>query len=135
MQKLKRRALTVGAAIALGVASGAAPASASTNQAPTFTPSNAPVGTLAVCGWSPGSNGLGGATVTTSIPLRNGPGQSCGNVSNYLNVGQRLGGWCRFQNSAGNWWYYVSVGGAAPYGWIYGGNVSGESTITTPCTG
>ncbi|MGC4814312.1 hypothetical protein ACLQ29_27600 [Micromonospora sp. DT228] len=134
MQKLKRRALAAGTAIALGVASGAAPASASTNQAPNFTPSNASIGTTEFCfGWSPWANGDGGATVTKSIPLRDFPSQRCDNVSSYLLVGQRLGGRCKFQNSAGNWWYYVSVGGAAPYGWIYGGNISGEHTITMRC--
>lgn len=105
------------------------------NEAPNFTPSNAPADVLAVCGWDPESNGYGGATVTRSIWLRSGPSSSCGANGGSLYVGQRLGGWCWYENSAGNKWYYVSTGGAAPYGWIYGGNISGEETIETPCSG
>ncbi|WP_405577149.1 hypothetical protein [Streptomyces sp. NBC_01190] len=103
------------------------------NDAPNWTPSNAPASALVGCGSTPTTNGYGGATVTTSIYLRTGPGVGCDDIYPKLLVGQRLGGWCWATNTAGNKWYYVSTGGAAPYGWIYGTNISGESTIETRC--
>ncbi|MFD4373803.1 hypothetical protein [Streptomyces sp. NPDC058486] len=126
-----------------GSASAAAPATAATattaamgNKAPDWIPSNAPRAAAASCYENPGSNGPGGASVTRAIWLRTGPGAGCGNASGYtLQVGTRLGGWCYAYNESGNKWYYVSVGGAAPYGWIYSGNVSSDaSTITTYCS-
>lgn len=104
------------------------------NEAPNWIPSNVPSGALA-CDLEPDVNGYGGATVTKSIYLRTGPSATCGNIYPKLLVDQRLGGWCVYENAAGNKWYYVSTGGQAPYGWIYGGNVSGESTIKSPCYG
>ncbi|MFE5795171.1 hypothetical protein ACFQ8C_21720 [Streptomyces sp. NPDC056503] len=106
------------------------------NEAPDWIPSNAPRAAAASCYESPGSNGPGGASVTTAIWLRTGPGAGCANASGYtLQVGTRLGGWCYAYNESGNKWYYVSVGGAAPYGWIYSGNVSSDAnTITTYCS-
>ncbi|MFF9147404.1 hypothetical protein ACF1BN_21360 [Streptomyces sp. NPDC014861] len=106
------------------------------NEAPDWIPSNAPRTTAAACDWEPGTNGPGGATVTRAIWLRTGPGSGCGNASGYtLQVGTRLGGWCYTYNESRNKWYFVSVGGTAPYGWIYSGNVSSDAnTITTPCS-
>ncbi|WP_018566681.1 hypothetical protein [Streptomyces sp. PsTaAH-124] len=100
--------------------------------APDWTPSNAPAGAQA-CGVRPTTNGYGGATVTTSIYLRTGPSSACDDIYPKLLVGQRLGGWCYYKNPAKNLWYYVSTGGGAPYGWIYGGNITEEETIKTPC--
>ncbi|MEV7080862.1 hypothetical protein AB0N88_20360 [Streptomyces sp. NPDC093516] len=126
--------LALGAMVAPTYAAAPNPSASVANAAPNFTPSNAPTGALA-CNAVPTSNGYGGADVTRSIALRSGPSSACGDVSSSkLYVGQRLGGWCRYKNpSSGYWWYYVSTGGAAPYGWIYEGNISGEETITTPC--
>lgn len=127
--------LALGAMVAPTHAASTDASASVANEAPNFTPSNAPAGALAACDWDPESNGYGGATVTKSIALRSGPSASCGNNGRALYVGQRLGGWCWYRNSAGNMWYYVSTRGAAPYGWIYGGNISGEETIQTPCGG
>ncbi|WP_234335009.1 hypothetical protein [Streptomyces sp. NRRL S-118] len=104
-----------------------------TNEPPNWTPSN--IGPLA-CWDDNVVNGPGGTSVRNSIWLRNGPNAGCGNSSGYsLPVGTRLGGWCYTYNESGNKWYYVSVGGAAPYGWIYAGNVTPDaSSITTPCS-
>ncbi|MEV7128411.1 hypothetical protein [Streptomyces sp. NPDC093260] len=102
------------------------------NEAPDWTPSNAPAGALS-CGAKPTTNGYGGATVTKSIYLRTGPSSACDDIFPKLLVGQRLGGWCYYDNPAGNRWYYVSTGGAAPYGWIYDGNVTEGNTIKTKC--
>src|SRR4051812_40092007 len=125
--------LALGAMVAPTYASASSSSVSTTNEAPNFTPSNAPAGALA-CNAVPTSNGYGGATVTRSIALGSGPSSACGDVSSKLYVNQRLGGWCRYKNpSSGYWWYYVSKGGAAPYGWIYEGNISGEETITTAC--
>ncbi|MGW2090252.1 hypothetical protein [Streptomyces sp. NPDC001880] len=102
------------------------------NEAPNWTPSNVDTS----CDWEPDSNGAGGTSVKNKIWLRSGPGAGCGNASGYtLQVGTRLGGWCYAYNESGNKWYYVSVGGAAPYGWIYSGNVTSDaSSITKPCS-
>ncbi|MFJ4980422.1 hypothetical protein ACIP6X_34775 [Streptomyces coeruleorubidus] len=127
--------LALGAIIAPAHAASTGASASVANEAPNFTPSNAPTGALAICDWEPESNGFGGADVTKSIPLRTGPSATCDDNGPSLIVGQRLGGWCWYENSAGNKWYYVSTGGAAPYGWIYGGNIKGESTIETPCSG
>ncbi|MCM2387392.1 hypothetical protein [Streptomyces albipurpureus] len=125
--------LALGAMVAPTSAAAQNPPAGMANKAPNFTPSDAPIGALA-CNAQPTSNGYGGATVTRSIALRSGPSSACADVSPRLYAGQRLGGWCRYRNpSSGYWWYYVSTGGAAPYGWIYAGNISGEETITTPC--
>lgn len=105
------------------------------NEAPNWTPSN--IGGTTMSCWDENVvNGPGGTSVKNPIWLRNGPGSGCGNASNYtLTVGTRLGGWCYTYNESGNKWYYVSVGGAAPYGWIYSGNVTSDaSSITTPCS-
>ena len=138
------QALAITAAVAgLGlaaqpIAANAAPAGSAdpsasvANEPPNWTPSN--VGAMAC--WDDGVvNGPGGTSVKNSIWLRNGPNQSCGSTTGYsLAVGTRLGGWCYTYNESGNKWYYVSVGGAAPYGWIYSGNVTSDaSSITTPC--
>lgn len=113
-----------------------ASAASAGNEAPDWIPSDAPRATAAACDWEPGSNGPGGASVTNAIWLRTGPGAGCDNASGYtLQVGTRLGGWCYTYNESRNKWYFVSVGGAAPYGWIYSGNVSADAnTITTPCS-
>ncbi|WBB80578.1 hypothetical protein O7606_04095 [Micromonospora sp. WMMD882] len=102
------------------------------NEPPDMTPSN--VGVLA-CYDSNVRNGGGGATVAKSIYLRNGPNEGCGSSSGYsIPVDVRLGGWCYKYNESGNLWYYVSVGGAAPHGWIYSGNVKNVSTFDTVCS-
>jgi hypothetical protein len=103
------------------------------DEAPDWTPSN--IGPLA-CYDNDVVNGPGGTSVKNSIWLRNGPNAGCGSSSGYsLPVGTRLGGWCYTYNESGNKWYYVSVGGAAPYGWIYSGNVTSDAgSITTPCS-
>lgn len=123
--------LALGAVAAPAHAASADASASVADEAPDWTPSNAPAGALA-CGITPTTNGYGGATVTTAIHLRTGPSKYCGPASGTLYVDQRLGGWCKYWNGS-NWWYYVSVGGEAPYGWIYGGNVSGEETIKTVC--
>ncbi|MER5619111.1 hypothetical protein [Streptomyces sp. NPDC002215] len=129
--------ITLGATMLVGGATAAsAGASASVaNEAPNWTPSNIGAGAMA-CGDDNVVNGPGGTSVKNAIWLRNGPGAGCGNSSGYtLTVGTRLGGWCYTYNESGNKWYYVSVGGAAPYGWIYSGNVTSDaSSITTPCS-
>ncbi|MGV9499468.1 hypothetical protein ACWDQ0_14415 [Streptomyces sp. NPDC003642] len=136
-------AATLGGLLALGAVAApthaapthAAPAGAgasAADQAPDWTPSNAPADAQA-CGVEPTTNGYGGATVSKSIYLRTGPSSTCDDIYPKLLVDQRLGGWCYYRNSAGNLWYYVSTGGAAPYGWIYGGNITGEETIKTRC--
>ncbi|MYY82296.1 hypothetical protein GT044_13705 [Streptomyces sp. SID335] len=125
--------IALGATVAPTHAAAPAPSASVADQAPDFTPSNVPTGAQA-CNAKPTSNGLGGADVTRSVALRSGPSSACGDVSSRLYVGQRLGGWCRYKNpSSGYWWYYVSKGGEAPYGWIYEGNISGEETIRTAC--
>lgn len=137
-------ALAITAAVAgLGltaqpIAANAAPASSAdtlasvTNEPPNWTPTN--ISAMA-CWDEDVVNGPGGTSVKNSIWLRNGPNAGCGDSSGYsLPVGTRLGGWCYRYNESGNKWYYVSVGGAAPYGWIYSGNVTSDaSSITTPC--
>lgn len=138
------QALAIAAAVAgLGLAAspiaanaapvGSADASVSVavvNEPPSWTPSGA-----MACWDDNVVNGSGGTSVKNSIWLRNGPNAGCGSTSGYsLAVGTRLGGWCYTYNESGNKWYYVSVGGAAPYGWIYSGNVTSDaSSITTPC--
>ncbi|WP_030758167.1 hypothetical protein [Streptomyces griseus] len=134
-----RPALAAASLAAALMAAGVPAASAASptgDGAPAWTPSNAPRPAAASCYENPGSNGPGGASVTKAIWLRTGPGAGCANASGYtLPVGTRLGGWCYTYNESGNKWYYVSVGGAAPYGWIYSGNVSSDaSSITTPCS-
>ncbi|MFE4821250.1 hypothetical protein ACFRFU_33365 [Streptomyces sp. NPDC056704] len=129
--------LVGGAATAQAAPAPAASADASArvaNEAPNWTPSNIVTGAMA-CEDDNVANGPGGTSVRNAIWLRNGPGSGCGNASGYtLTVGTRLGGWCYTYNESGNKWYYVSVGGAAPYGWIYSGNVTSDaSSITTPC--
>ncbi|MFI2714218.1 hypothetical protein ACH495_29270 [Micromonospora sp. NPDC018662] len=102
------------------------------NEPPNWTPAG--FGTMTSCNWRPSANGSGGATVAKSIWLRTGPGAGCGNASGYsIPVGSRLGGRCFAYNDAGNKWYYVSVGGTDPLGWIYSGNVKNVSTFDTPC--
>ncbi|MEE1751201.1 hypothetical protein [Streptomyces sp. SP18CS02] len=139
-----RRILTGSAVIAVlaaqPIAASAAPAVSAdasanvANEAPNWTPSNIGVDAMA-CYDDDVVNGPGGTSVKNAIWLRNGPGQGCDNASNYtLQPGTRLGGWCYTYNESGNKWYYVSVGGEAPYGWIYAGNVTSDaSSINTPC--
>jgi hypothetical protein len=127
------QALTI-TAVAAGIFL-TAPALASASaggEPPTWDPSS--VGVTA-CGDNDVTNGPGGTSVNKSIYLRTGPNSGCASSSGYsLPVGTRLGGWCYRYNESGNKWYYVSVGGAAPYGWIYSGNVTSDaSSITTPC--
>ncbi|MGC5333402.1 hypothetical protein, partial [Micromonospora sp. DT62] len=136
----KLPAALAGLALAAGVVVASAPPAMASHdrtpvgaegEPPNFTPS----GFSAVdCDWEPWSNGEGGATVKNSIYLRTGPGKTCGNASGYsIPVGTRLGGWCWTINEARSKWYFVSVGGAAPYGWIYEGNVKNVSTFDTQC--
>ena len=120
------------AGLFLSAAPVAANAASVPNEPPNWTPSG--LGAMA-CGDSNVVNGPGGTSVKKSIHLRTGPNASCPSSSGYaLSVNTRLGGWCYRYNESGNKWYYVSVGGESPYGWIYSGNVtSDQSTITTPC--
>ncbi|WP_345189295.1 hypothetical protein [Streptomyces lavendulae] len=119
--------------MAANAASADVPASVA-NEAPNWTPSNIGVDAMA-CYDSNVVNGPGGTSVKNPIWLRNGPGQGCGNASNYtLQPGTRLGGWCYTYNESGSKWYYVSVGGEAPYGWIYEKNVTSDAvSINKPC--
>ncbi|TDB88686.1 hypothetical protein E1264_10570 [Actinomadura sp. KC216] len=96
-------------------------------------PNRTPANISRSCESEPYTNGPGGATVEKAIWLRDGPGQGCNSVTATLRKGTRLGGWCYDYSNAGNIWYYVSVGGAAPHGWIYSGNVSDGHTITYRC--
>ena len=100
------------------------------NEPPNWVPSD--IGIMA-CGWEPGENGSGGATVSKSVFLKSGPHSGCDYTSDYpIPVGARLGGWCFTTNDSGNRWYYVSVGGTSPWGWIYSGTKN-VSTFDTPC--
>ncbi|MET9683747.1 hypothetical protein [Streptomyces coeruleorubidus] len=115
------------------LAANATPASGA-NEPPNWTPSNIGAADWP-CGSSPTSNGPGGTDVKNPIWLRDGPRAGCGNASGYtLQKGTRLGGWCYAYNESGNKWFYVSVGGAAPHGWIYEKNVTADSSsINRPC--
>jgi len=142
LTKRKTATVLMGLAVMGMAIAPAAPAMAShdaisanvADEPPNWTPSN--IGAMAAtCDWSPGDNGSGGATVKNSIWLRTGPGAGCANASGYsIPVGARLGGWCYGYSSAGNLWYYVSVGGTSPHGWIYSGNVKNVTVFDTPCS-
>lgn len=127
--------LALGAVTAPTFAASPGASASAANEPPTWTPSNAAAWTCG--GPAPTSNGPGGVTVTKAIWLRDGPAAGCGNASGYtLQVGTRLGGWCYAYGDSGLKWLYVSTGGAAPYGWIYVGNVNASDvgTITKPCS-
>ncbi|WP_147339660.1 hypothetical protein [Actinomadura spongiicola] len=141
MARKSMQALTITLTVAgLGLVASAVPANASlsrsenlpsieSDQPPNRTPSNINLN----CDVSPYTNGPGGATVDKEIWLRNGPGAGCQSVTATLRKGTRLGGWCYDYSNSNNLWYYVSVGGAAPHGWIYANNVTDVNPITTRC--
>ncbi|MEV6950461.1 hypothetical protein [Streptomyces sp. NPDC051183] len=131
----KVRSALAALSLAAAISAAGVPAASAANEAPDWIPSGiADAGAMA-CNYDPGTNGPGGTSVKNAIWLRTGPSAGCGNASGYtLPVGTRLGGWCYTYNESGNKWYYVSVGGEAPYGWIYSGNVTSDaSSITKPC--
>ncbi|WDZ85576.1 hypothetical protein [Micromonospora cathayae] len=125
MQKLKRGALAVVAAVGFGVASGTAPASAAPATVDTAAPgiSSAAATTSTA---NPGVTPLAWyKTTALGGPIRTCYSSSC-DIVVYTYDGEPIH-WSHYAyNSAGNRWYYVKDSFGYT-GWTYCGNV------TAPC--
>jgi hypothetical protein len=76
--------------------------------------------------WTPTANGEGAGFLRTTVYLRNGPYEACGETF-YGPSGHLVHFHCWTINSYGNTWWYVRIAGTESYGWVSDFNLLGNS--------